>query len=243
MKTRSILTAAAAALALGSAVPAADAASPVAIAGPAIPQTRNMLREGKPGVAVPSRSGKTRMLMFGDSLTVGTMPVIGDVLPGWKIGVVAEGGRPLAWGMDRLAASVVPRTGSTILFMGLFTNDFPWQTDALRISIRESLRRVGPNGCVIWATIHRPAVGGVSWAGALAGDTTTRPVAPEWARGMTYAKANNILRAFAKREPRMRLVRWAEYVDSHPGVLDASQVHPKDYHPRAQMIADAARSC
>jgi hypothetical protein len=186
----------------GAAPASAHAAIPVP--SPAIPQTAPYMNVGQPGTAIPSKSGFRSIYFLGDSLTAGIFRVAPAYFPGWKVGINGVGGRPLNDGMGILAATALPER--TILAMGLFTNDLPTRTWALKQAVRESLRRVGPSGCVIWATIHRPAVGGPSWQGALPGDVAARKPYPASAAGIGYAKANAALRALAAQNPNMRLV-------------------------------------
>ena len=110
-----------------------------------------------------------------------------------------------------------------VLAISLFTNDAPGAVDTLRSAVRETITRQSGHGCVVWATIVRPAVGGV-----------------------TYARANQALAELAAENPSvMKLVPWAQQVAAHPEWLGSDGVHatPAGYSARAQMYADAARSC
>jgi hypothetical protein len=111
-----------------------------------------------------------------------------------------------------------------VLIMGLFTNDRANRVWALKTAVRESLRRVGPDGCVVWATVYRPDVG-----------------------YGTYAKANAALRQLARENPaNMRLVDWSKSLRKSPTKMDWTQVHPDSaagWTRRASMYAQAARSC
>jgi hypothetical protein len=177
-----------------------------------------------PGVPRPSASGKSRLLVIGDSLTRSMYADLPLMLPGWRIGVNGNGGRPLAEGMAWLQIYKLPKDGRTILAMSLFTNDPPTHVRQLKAAVRESLRRVGPHGCVIWATILRPKAD----------------------FGIGYHAANEALRALAAgHRDTMRLVRWSETVRRthmplregvHPGT-------PAAWDVRARLFADAARTC
>jgi hypothetical protein len=216
----------------------------VPVASPDIPQTAPYMNLGLPGTAVPSKTGYTSILFLGDSLTAGMVNVAPRYFPGWKVGVNGLGGRPLNDGMGILASYKLP--AHTILAMGLFTNDVPTRVWALKQAVRESLRRVGPNGCVIWATVKRPAVGGPSWQGALPGDAVARKPYPQSAVGIGYAKANAALRHLADENPNMRLVDWSGSIRRHPMAMDSTLVHPGNisgWQRRAQLYANAARSC
>ena len=76
----------------------------------------------------------------------------------------------------------------------------------LEAAVEESLRRAGPSGCVVWATIARPPV-----------------------NGHTYAQVNTYLRGMAVLHPQtMRLVEWERWVAAHPRLMNPKYpVHPK----------------
>lgn len=219
-------------------------ATPTAAAAAPVPQTAPYMNLGVAGQTVPSHSGFTSVYFIGDSLTAGIVNIAPAYFPGWKVGINGLGGRPLKDGMGILAATKLPPR--TILAMGLFTNDLPTHIAALKSAVKESRRRVGPNGCVIWATVHRPAVGGPSWYGALPGDAAPRSMFPQSASGATYRKANEWLRAEDKRDRNMRLVDWAKSLHDHPLTMEDNDVHPAGadgWQRRAQLYANAARSC
>jgi len=178
----------------------------------------------QPGIAQPAPGGQTQLYVIGDSLTAGMQYMLPPQLPGWGVGTWGRGGRPLAEGMDILARTMIPPDGSIILGLALGTNDPPWDGAALRAAIDESLRRVGPRGCVISATIVRPAR----------------------AYDMSYDAENAMLRRLALRNHRLLLVDWARSLREHPIPLDKTGVHPKTpggWARRARMFASAARRC
>lgn len=166
--------------------------------------------------ATPPRT----LVMIGDSLAEGTEPYLAGLLPGWSVRTDAKTSRPLATGMQILAGTQV--SGPTVLAFSLFTNDSPGNVSALESAVRTSLQRAGPNGCAVWATIRRPPYNGVS-----------------------YAAANRRLQQLAAQSPRLRVVPWAETTRANPSWLAGDGVHatPTGYRARAQMYADAARSC
>jgi hypothetical protein len=218
-----------AALAAAAVVGACGSASATTTVPPAVPSpgpvewlTPALARA--PGVARPSASGKSRLLVIGDSLTRSMYDDLPRMLPGWKIGVNGVGGRPLAEGMAWLEIYKLPKDGRTILAMSLFTNDPPTHARQLKAAVRESLRRVGPHGCVIWATIFRPRA----------------------TFGIGYHAPNEVLRAMAAQHPdTMRLVPWSETVRrTHMPIREG--VHPGTpaaWDLRARLFADAARTC
>jgi hypothetical protein len=173
------------------------------------------------GATTPAGTRRT-MTVIGDSLAVGMKPYLGTVLPGWTITVDGRVGRPLAEGMGLVRAADLPPARSSVLAISLFTNDDPRGTAQLSAAVDATLAEVGADGCVIWATIARDPVGGVS-----------------------YAAANALLARKAASTPRLRLVDWAAYVEAHPGTLSAGNVHPgpAGYRARAALYAQAAAGC
>jgi hypothetical protein len=170
--------------------------------------------------APASTSSPSRMVLIGDSLAVGIQASLTKQLSGWSLSTNARVGRPLAEGMSIVRA--MPDR-PPVLGISLFTNDAPGATSTLRAAVQETIDRQSGHGCVIWATIVRPAVGGV-----------------------TYARANAVLAGLAAANPSvMKLVPWAQVVADHPEWMAADGVHatPTGYAARAQMYADAARSC
>jgi hypothetical protein len=168
----------------------------------------------------PSNLAPSRMVLVGDSLAEGVESPLTNALRGWTLSTNARVGRPLAEGMG-IVRSMSERP--PVLAISLFTNDAPGAVDALRSAVRETITRQSGHGCVVWATIVRPAVGGV-----------------------TYARANQALAELAAQNPSvMKLVPWAQQVAAHPEWLGSDGVHatPAGYSARAQMYADAARSC
>jgi lysophospholipase L1-like esterase len=118
----------------------------------------------------------------------------------------------------------LPAAGSqTVYAFSLFTNDDPRNTTALASAVRASAQRAATaGGCAIWATIARPPYGGVSYAGP-----------------------NAVLRRLDSQLERVVLVDWAGAVAANPSWMSGDGVHgtPTGYRARAQMYADAARSC
>jgi hypothetical protein len=173
--------------------------------------------------APPPPRGRSGLLVIGDSLAVAIAPVLPGLLPNWRVVVDGLGGRPLVGGMQVLDRTTVPKDGSVVLAFSLYTNDDPRNVPALRAAVGTSLERVGPSGCVVWATIARP------------------PIA-----GHGYDAANAALRRMARADPRrLRLVDWAAKVRVEPTLLGPDGIHPNEAGTaiRAQMYADAARDC
>lgn len=160
------------------------------------------------------------MALVGDSLAVGIQAPLARQLAGWALSTDARIGRPLAEGMG-IVRGMADRP--PVLAISLFTNDAPGAVGSLRAAVQETIARQSGRGCVIWATIVRPAVGGV-----------------------TYARANATLASLAAANPAvMQLVPWAQAVADHPEWMAADGVHatPAGYEARVQMYAQAARAC
>jgi murein DD-endopeptidase MepM/ murein hydrolase activator NlpD len=157
--------------------------------------------------------------MVGDSLAVGTQDALPAQLDGYQVATNAKEGRTLAEGMSIVNALA---SKPSILAVSLFTNDDPRNVDALADAVRQSTQAVQADGCVVWATIHHPAVGGVS-----------------------YDRANAKLRTIAADNPRVKVVEWDAAADDHPGWFGADGVHPDPdgYQARARLYAQAIRRC
>jgi hypothetical protein len=192
------------------------------------PPTTPPESEATPGTSDPApppaqqRQQPRTLVMIGDSLAQGTEPHLAGLLGGWSVTTDARRGRPLAEGMGILRSTQIP-AGPVVLAFSLFTNDDPNAVAALESAVRTSVQRAGSDGCVVWATIARPPLNGVS-----------------------YDRANAKLRALAgELRGRMQVVPWAEAVASSPSMLASDRVHgtPEGYRVRAQMYAEAARAC
>jgi hypothetical protein len=172
----------------------------------------------------PAPSGAAgTVVLVGDSLAVGVGKLLPAALPSWRVQVLARVGRPLAEGMSVLSGLNLPSDSPPpVLAISLFTNDDPGHTSALEAAVRRTLALVGSRGCVIWATIVRPPVNGVS-----------------------YGAANALLARLAAGDARLRLVPWAEQVAANPRLVGTDGVHPTPagYQLRTQLYAQAAQAC
>jgi hypothetical protein len=177
-----------------------------------------------PAPSPPSSNSKTgTLVMVGDSLAVGVRTLLPAALPGWQVQVLGRTGRPLAEGMNVLSSLDLAGTGTRpVLAISLFTNDDPTHTTALQAAVSRTLLAVGSRGCVIWATIVRPPLNGVS-----------------------YQAANALLERLASGDPRLVIVPWAQQVAANPSLVGADGVHPTPagYQQRARLYAQAAQSC
>jgi hypothetical protein len=170
-------------------------------------------------IAAPAeRGGAREVFVVGDSLADEIANLLPAALPGWRVRIDAEWGRPLGEGMRILAQDRAP---PSILAISLFTNNDPRDVRALEAAVRATAQR--PGGCAVWATIVAPAYGGVSHDGA-----------------------NALLRRLARDdEVALELVDWARAVERDPSLMSGDEVHasPAGYRARARMYADAIRAC
>jgi hypothetical protein len=168
----------------------------------------------------PGRARTGAFVIIGDSLAVGTAPLLPGDLPGWTVISDGRKSRTLAAGMARIGPA--GRT-PTVLAFSLFTNDDPRALGPLAVAVRRSVALQRGHGCAVWATIVRPPVAGV-----------------------TYAGANALLIRLGGQHPdALRIVPWASEVARHPSWLGPDRVHatPTGYAARAQMYAAAAKTC
>jgi hypothetical protein len=174
--------------------------------------------DSAPAPDAPGGSAPT-VAMVGDSLGVGMKDALVDDLKGYTVRSNAQVGRTLSEGMQ-IARGLDAKP--QVLAMSLFTNDDPSNISALADAVRESTTLVRPGGCVVWATIARPPVGGT-----------------------TYARANAKLRSIAADNANVIVVPWAEMVDSQPNLVGSDGVHstPSGYAQRAAAYARAIKAC
>jgi lysophospholipase L1-like esterase len=166
-----------------------------------------------------SSSAHPSALVIGDSLTVGVEPDLAALLRGWKLRVDGRTGRPTSEAARIVASTALP---DRVAFL-LGTNDPP-DGNALLRELDAILRRLPPHGCLVTATIARPATSGAG-----------------------YEVANAKLRALARADARVRLIDWSHMTQTHPRWLaaDPEHVHPSaaGYEARARALASALRSC
>ena len=147
------------------------------------------------GPAYRGRRGTATLL--GDSLNVGVERYLGDALPGWRIVADdrSDGRRPR--GSRRSRPDRPPLSSHVVVSLG--TNDPPTGVSAFRADVARLLALVGPNRCVVWATI--------------------------WRDGAPNDAFNAVLRDAASANRRLRLVEWADMVEEHPDWLADDGLH------------------
>jgi lysophospholipase L1-like esterase len=164
----------------------------------------------------PEVAGGT-VTLIGDSLNVGVEPYLPDALPGWTVVADDRVGRTSAEGIAGLEAGR-PRLSAHVV-VSLGTNDTPTAVTGFRKDVARVLALLGPNRCVVWATI--------------------------WRDGAPSDAFNAVLRDAAEANHRLRLVEWATMVQEHPDWLADDGLHGNEtgYRERARAIAEATTAC
>ena len=167
--------------------------------------------------ATPS-AGQSRgtATLVGDSLNVGIERYLPDALPHWKVVANDRVGRTTDEGIAELEAGRPALSPYVVVSLG--TNDTP-DVPGFRTDVARVLALIGPNRCVMWATI--------------------------WRNGKPDDAFNDVLRAAAGSNHRLRLVEWAAMVRAHPDWLAGDGLHGNEagYRERARAVAAATRSC
>ncbi len=155
--------------------------------------------------------------LVGDSLNVGLERYLPDALPGWKMVTNDRVGRSTSEGVAELEAGRPVLSNYVVVSLG--TNDPPGAVTDFREDVTRFLRLVGPNRCVLWATI--------------------------WRDGAPNDGFNEILRDAARESQRVKLVDWADMVERDPQVLAPDGLHGNadGYRERARAVATAAKQC
>src|SRR3954471_15823147 len=111
-----------------------------------------------PGTAsarVTSADASADVLVVGDSLAVGLRPTLASLLDGADIAWDAKSGRTTPQGLTALRSALKIVHPKTVI-VSLGTNDGP---DGARFADRidRALAAIGPDACVVWSDIYRPA--------------------------------------------------------------------------------------
>ena len=155
--------------------------------------------------------------LVGDSLNVGIEPFLGEALSGWAIDAHDRVGRTTREGVERLRElgdSLAP-----VVVVSLGTNDPEGSEDEFRRLVDEAIGIVGPDRCLLWATIVRDGGGRAPFDMVL-----------------DDARAVNA---------NVRLVEWASMVAEDETLLAGDGVHgtPEGYRRRGEQTARAVRAC
>jgi lysophospholipase L1-like esterase len=164
-----------------------------------------------------ARASGGTITLIGDSLNVGVEPYLAATLPGWRVVANDRVGRSTPEGIAELEAGRPALSSHVVVSLG--TNDPPAAVAAFRADVARVIELIGTNRCVIWATI--------------------------WRDGAPNADFNGVLRDTADTNRRVRLVEWAEMVQTHPDWLAGDGLHGNEtgYRERARAIAEAAKGC
>ena len=162
--------------------------------------------------------GPKPILVVGDSLAVGLVPSLGQLVAPRSVVWDVEAGRTTPEGLVRLRAELRAVTPRAVL-MSLGTNGGP-HPDRFRDRIRRALNAIPAGVCVVWADIYRPA------------------------RKGPYRPLNGVLAREARHDARLVIVRWSRAVVRHRVHL-RDDIHPDtagfDY--RSRLFARALTRC
>jgi hypothetical protein len=168
---------------------------------------------------VPPASAAGRVLVVGDSLEVGTGPLLRKELSGRSVQVDARIGRPSGEGLSVLRSRLRPSDEVVVFDLGV--NDDPSQPGRLAGDL-QGARSLAGDRCLVVATVSGPPVNGV-------------PV----------SALNRVIRGFAAETPTAQLVDWQAAVAENPGILNRDRLHPgpAGYALRARLVAEGVGAC
>jgi lysophospholipase L1-like esterase len=179
----------------------------------AVPQERSLAQ-----VPAPVPPPGTDLLVVGDSLAVGTMPYLDDMLPtGVNVTWDAVDGRTTPQGIESLQFDL-REVAPEVVAVSLGSNDGP---DPKRFTgrIRRMLADLPQHTCVAWFTIVRPP------------------------RKGRYGGLNAALRAEARRDPRLVVIGWDRAVQRGTVRLpDGLHADAAGYRYRSSKIVQAVHA-
>jgi hypothetical protein len=163
--------------------------------------------------------GSGRVLVVGDSLEELTSPYLGHLLPGVPLTVNAVGGSNSFQIFDLFQESYEPSDSVIVFDAG--TNDDPEYPQILAENLQKVVQTVGDR-CLVVPTIHGFTVNGVDNAGK-----------------------NRTVAEFAASRPGTQTPDWAGFVHTHPGLMQADNLHPIEAgaEARARLIAEGIDRC
>jgi hypothetical protein len=108
-------------------------------------------------MGVGGGSATAQLLYVGDSLGVGTAPVLRQALGDLALDVDARTGRPSGVGVEVLASAIGPEHQVVVLDLG--TNDDPAAPELLAADLAAA-REIAADRCLVVATLNRPPLNG-----------------------------------------------------------------------------------
>lgn len=187
----------------------------------ALARTRPKHRSGggESELGASGLDGSGGVLVVGDSLEVLTTPYLKQYLPGIQVTAKAATGASSLGIYDFFTEEYDPSQSVIVFDAG--TNDDPGSPEILAGRLSAVAAAIG-NRCMVVPTIHQPTVDGV-----------------------TPAAKNAVIRDFASSRPGTQVPDWAGFVDSHPELMQADNLHPlpAGADERAQLIALGVLDC
>jgi hypothetical protein len=176
---------------------------------------------GVPAIAAPAAQAAPRasVLVVGDSLEELSSPYLARYLPGVELTVNAVGGSNTFEILDLFEESYDP-SQQVIVFDG-GTNDNPNYPQILEENLAKVAATVGDR-CMVVPTVHGYTVEGTDNHGK-----------------------NAVVHRFAASRPGTQTPDWAGFVNHHPELMQADNLHPIEAgsEARAQLIAEGILGC
>jgi lysophospholipase L1-like esterase len=160
------------------------------------------------------------VLNYGDSLAVGTGLFLRPMLTGWTVRDDARVGRhtDVAVRALRSYGAQLPH----VVSVSLGANDAPARREWFRQQVLGVLEIAGDARCVIWSTVVRPPL-----------------------RGVSYNGFNDVLHEVDRESRALRVFDWAALAQANPDWVRGDGVHATSagYRARAAAVAQLAKAC
>jgi hypothetical protein len=172
--------------------------------------TLAVARDDRSGTAAGTGAGAVTLV--GDSLNVGIEPYLDEELPGWRIDAHDRVGRTTQEGIEELRALAGKLAPVVVVSLG--TNDLDGAEAEFKELVEEAVEIVGPDRCLLWATIVRDGTGRTGF--------------------------DDVLREASAANPNVRLVEWTRMVAQDDSLLSVDLVHATPVG-NARRAAETAR--